>query len=129
MKEHIRQAIEAPVNPNIPEIKSGDSVAVEVIIKEAEKERVQEFKGTVIKTRGSGNSASFTVRRIASHGIGVERTFLLRSPRIAKVSVTRRSKVRRSKLYYMRALTGKKARLKEKPVSYTHLTLPTIYSV
>ena len=114
MKEHIRKAIEAPDNPNIPEINPGDSVTVEVIIKEAEKERVQEFKGTVIKTSGGGNNASFTVRRIASHGIGVERTFLLRSPRIAKVSVTRRSKVRRSKLYYMRTLTGKKARLKEK---------------
>jgi large subunit ribosomal protein L19 len=114
MKEHIRKAIEAPANPNIPDIKPGDSVVVEVIIKEADKERMQEFKGTVIKTRGSGNNASFTVRRIASHGIGVERTFLLRSPRIAKVSITRRSKVRRSKLYYMRALTGKKARLKEK---------------
>jgi large subunit ribosomal protein L19 len=114
MKEHIRKAIEAPVNPNIPDIKPGDSVVVEVIIKEADKERMQEFKGTVIKTRGSGNNASFTVRRIASHGIGVERSFLLRSPRIAKVSITRRSKVRRSKLYYMRALTGKKARLKEK---------------
>ena len=114
MKEHIRKAIEAPVNPNIPDIKPGDSVVVEVIIKEADKERMQEFKGTVIKTRGSGNNASFTVRRIASHGIGVERSFLLRSPRIAKVYITRRSKVRRSKLYYMRALTGKKARLKEK---------------
>jgi large subunit ribosomal protein L19 len=114
MKEHIRKAIEAPVNPNIPDIKPGDSVVVEVRIKEADKERMQEFKGTVIKTRGSGNNASFTVRRIASHGIGVERSFLLRSPRIAKVSITRRSKVRRSKLYYMRALTGTKARLKEK---------------
>ena len=114
MKEHIRKAIEAPANPNIPDIKPGDSFVVEVIKKDADKERMQEFKGTVIKTRGSGNNASFTVRRIASHGIGVERTFLLRSPRIAKVSITRRSKVRRSKLYYMRALTGKKARLKEK---------------
>ena len=114
MKEHIRKAIEAPVNSDLPEIRPGDFVSVSVIIKEGEKERIQEFKGTVIKTKKGGNNSSFTVRRIASHGIGVERTFLLRSPRLSNVTVTRRSKVRRSKLYYMRNLTGKKARLKEK---------------
>lgn len=114
MKDHIRQAVEAPANKNIPSIKPGDSVTVHVSIREGEKERVQEFKGIVIKTRGSGNDASFTVRRIASHGVGVERTFLLRSPRIDRVTVMRRAKVRRAKLYYMRGLTGKKARLKEK---------------
>ncbi len=114
MKNHIRKAVEAPANKNIPAINPGDSVAVHVHIHEGGKERVQEFKGTVIKTRGGGNDASFTVRRIASHGVGVERTFLLRSPRIEKVTVTRRAKVRRAKLYYMRGLTGKKARLKEK---------------
>ena len=92
----------------------GDSVTVYVHIREGGKDRVQEFKGTVIKTGGGGNNASFTVRRIASHGVGVERTFLMRSPRIERVEVTRRAKVRRSKLYYMRGLTGKKARLKEK---------------
>ena len=106
--------MEAPANKNIPAIKPGDSIAVYVRIREGGKERVQEFKGTVIKTRGGSNNASFTVRRIASHGVGVERTFLLRSPRIEKVSVMRRAKVRRAKLYYMRGLTGKKARLKEK---------------
>ena len=114
MKDHIRQAVEAPANENIPAMHSGDSVTVRVRIREGGKERVQEFKGTVIKTRGGGNNASFTVRRIASHGVGVERTFLFRSPRIEKVAVTRRAKVRRAKLYYMRGLTGKKARLKEK---------------
>ena len=114
MKNHIRKAVEAPANKNIPAINPGDSVAVHVHIHEGGKERVQEFKGTVIKTRGGGNDASFTVRRIASHGVGVERTFPLRSPRIEKVTVTRRAKVRRAKLYYMRGLTGKKARLKEK---------------
>ena len=114
IKDHIRQAVEAPANKNIPDIKPGDSVAVHLRIREGGKERVQEFKGTVIKTRGSSNNASFTVRRIASHGVGVERTFLLRSPRIEKVTVMRRSKVRRAKLYYMRGLKGKKARLKEK---------------
>ena len=114
IKDHIRQAVEAPANKNIPDIKPGDSVEVHLRIREGGKERVQEFKGTVIKTRGSSNNASFTVRRIASHGVGVERTFLLRSPRIEKVTVMRRSKVRRAKLYYMRGLKGKKARLKEK---------------
>ena len=114
MKDHIRQAVEAPANENIPAMHSGDSVTVRVRIREGGKERVQEFKGMVIKTRGGGNDASFTVRRIASHGVGVERTFLLRSPRIEGVTVVRRAKVRRSKLYYMRGLTGKKARLKEK---------------
>ncbi|MDP6793166.1 MAG: 50S ribosomal protein L19 [Anaerolineales bacterium] len=114
MKEHIRQAVEAPANKNIPDIKPGDSVVVHVRISEGGKERVQEFKGMVIKTRGGGNDASFTVRRIASHGVGVERTFLTRSPRIEKVTVMRQAKVRRAKLYYMRGLTGKRARLKEK---------------
>lgn len=114
MKDHIRQAVETPANKNIPSIKPGDSVTVHVRIRDGEKERVQEFKGIVIRVRGSGNDASFTVRRIASHGVGVERTFLLRSPRIDRVTVMRRAKVRRAKLYYMRELTGKKARLKEK---------------
>ena len=114
MKDHIRQAVEAPANKNIPRINPGDSVAVYVRIREGGKDRVQEFKGMVIKTRGGGNDASFTVRRIASHGVGVERTFLMRSPRIEKVTVMRQAKVRRAKLYYMRGLTGKKARLKEK---------------
>ena len=117
MRDHIKQAVTASVNENIPPIHPGDSVAVQVRIKEGTRERVQEFKGTVIKMRGGGgggNNASFTVRRIASHGVGVERTFLLRSPRIEQVHVTRRAKSRRAKLYYLRGLTGKAARLKEK---------------
>ncbi len=114
MKEHILQAVAGPVNENIPKLKSGDSVNVHVRISEGGKERIQEFKGTIIRTRKGGNDANFTVRRVASHGVGVERTFLLRSPRIEKVEVTRRAKVRRAQLYYLRGLTGKKARLKEK---------------
>ena len=114
MHENIKQFVEAPSNKNIPDIHPGDSVTVYVHIREGGKDRVQEFKGTVIKTRGGGNNASFTVRRIASHGVGVARTFLMRSGRIERVEVTRRAKVRRCKLYYMRGLTGKKARLKEK---------------
>jgi len=107
-------AVEAPVNPNIPELHPGDSVSVHVRIREGNRERVQEFKGTVIRIRKRGNNASFTVRRIASHGIGVERTFFLRSPLIEKVEILRRAHVRRSKLYYLRDRTGKRARLQEK---------------
>ncbi|MDW8325025.1 MAG: 50S ribosomal protein L19 [Anaerolineales bacterium] len=114
MATNLIKAVEAPPNPNIPALKPGDSVSVHVRIVEGNKERVQEFKGTVIRLRKGGNQANFTVRRIASHGIGVERTFLLRSPRIEKVEVFRSAKVRRAQLYYLRNLRGKAARLKEK---------------
>jgi large subunit ribosomal protein L19 len=106
--------IQAPINPNIPRLTPGDTVSVHLRIDEGGRERTQEFRGTIIRIRKGGNNASFTVRRIASHGIGVERTFLLRSPRIEKVEVQRRAKVRRAKLYYLRERTGKKARLKER---------------
>jgi len=108
------KAVAAPINTKIPEIKPGDSVSVHVRIVEGNKERIQEFKGTIIRLRKGGNDANFTVRRLASHGIGVERTFLLRSPRIEKVDVFRSAKVRRAQLYYLRDLRGKAARLKEK---------------
>jgi large subunit ribosomal protein L19 len=108
------KAVEAAINPNIPELRSGDAVSVHVRIKEGDRERIQEFKGTVIRLRHGGVAETFTVRRIASNGIGVERTFLLRSPRIDKVVVERHSIVRRAQLYYLRELTGKKSRLKQK---------------
>ena len=114
MTDQIIKSVESSVNENIPEIRSGDIVSVHVKIKEGDRERIQEFKGTVIRKRKSGNNANFTVRRIASNGIGVERTFLMRSPRIDKVVVERRSKVRRAQLYFMRERTGKSARLKQK---------------
>ncbi len=101
-------------NPKIPELKSGDQVSVHVRIKEGDRERIQEFKGTVIRLRKGGNNANFTVRRIASNGIGVERTFLLNSPRVDKVVVERHSRVRRAQLYFLRGLTGKKSHLKQK---------------
>ena len=82
-------------NPDIEDIRSGDSVRVHVRIIEGERERVQVFQGTVISIKHGGASASFTVRRIASHSIGVERTFLFNSPRVEKVQVTRRAKIRR----------------------------------
>jgi large subunit ribosomal protein L19 len=108
------KAVEAPQNANVPTLQPGDNVSVHVRIVEGNKERVQEFKGTVIRMRKGGNQANFTVRRVAAHGIGVERTFLLRSPRIEKVEVFRSAKVRRAQLYYLRNLRGKAARLKER---------------
>jgi len=108
------KAVEAPANPSIPELRPGDAVSVHLRIQEGDRQRVQEFRGTVIRTRRGGNNASFTVRRVASHGVGVERTFLLRSPRIEKVEVSRQAHVRRAKLYYLRARSGKRARLTEK---------------
>lgn len=93
----------------------GDTVRVHVRVVEGEKERTQLFEGVVIRKRGEGGRASFTVRRI-SYGVGVERTFPLHSPRIDKIDVVRHGKVRRSKLYYLRGLAGKAARLKEKRV-------------
>jgi large subunit ribosomal protein L19 len=107
-------AAKAPINERIPALRSGDTVNVHVRIKEGDRERIQEFKGTVIRLRKGGNEASLTVRRLASNGVGVERTFLLRSPRIEKVVVERHNQVRRAQLYFMRGRTGKSARLKQK---------------
>ena len=101
-------------NHNHPEIASGDTVKVHVRIVEGSRERVQVFQGVVIRARKGGNEANFTVRRIASHGVGVERTFLLRSPRVEKVEILRRARVRRAQLYYLRERRGKSARLKER---------------
>jgi large subunit ribosomal protein L19 len=94
-------------------IAPGDTVKVYVKVKEAEKERTQAFEGVVIRKRGEGARASFTVRRV-SYGVGVERTFPLHSPMIERVQVVRRGEIRRSKLYYLRKLSGKAARLKER---------------
>lgn len=101
-------------NHKHPEIASGDTVKVHVRIVEGSRERVQVFQGVVIRARKGGNEANFTVRRIASHGVGVERTFLLRSPRVEKVEILRRARVRRAQLYYLRERRGKSARLKER---------------
>lgn len=108
------KALEAEKNENIPQLAPGDTVSVHVKIKEGDRERIQEFKGMVIRMRKGGNNSSITVRRMASNGIGVERTFLLRSPRLEKVVVDRHSQVRRAQLYFMRGRTGKSARLKQK---------------
>ena len=97
-----------------PQLASGDNVKVHIRVIEGDKERIQIFQGTIIRLRNGGQDANFTVRRVASHGIGVERTFLLRSPRIDKIEVTRHAKVRRAQLYYLRTARGKAARLKER---------------
>jgi len=110
----ILKSVAPPANPKIPEFNPGDAVSVHVKIVEGDRERIQEFKGIVLTVNKRGVNPSFKVRRIASNGIGVERTFLTHSPRIDKVVVEKRSKVRRARLYYLRERTGKRARLKEK---------------
>ncbi len=99
---------------DIPDFRVGDTVRVGVKVVEGNRERVQDFEGVVIRRRGEGINENFTVRRIASHGIGVERTFLLHAPRIDYIKVIRRGKVRRAKLYYLRGLAGKAARIRER---------------
>jgi large subunit ribosomal protein L19 len=113
LMNEILTALEAPDRGH-PEIASGDTVKVHVRIVEGDRERVQVFQGVIIRVRGGGNNANFTVRRIASHGVGVERTFLLKSPRVEKIEVMRHAKVRRAQLYYLRDVRGKAARLKER---------------
>ena len=99
-------------NRNLPAFKSGDNITVYYKIKEGNKERTQFFKGDVIQRKGSGATETFTVRKI-SHSIGVERIFPINSPFIEKIEVNKKGKVRRARIYYLRKLTGKKARIKE----------------
>jgi large subunit ribosomal protein L19 len=108
----IRQLAEESLRKDIPEFRPGDTVRVHVKVLEGNRERIQVFEGVVIKRRGGGISETFTVRKV-SYGVGVERTFPLHSPRIDKIEVVRRGRVRRAKLYYLRNLTGKAARIKE----------------
>lgn len=103
---------------DIPEIKSGDTVRLQVKVVEGSRERLQPFEGVVMRLRGGGVNRNFTVRKVTKDGIGVERTFLVNSPRIDKIEVLRHARVRRKQLYYLRGLTGKAARLKElRPLS------------
>jgi len=110
---NLTTVLEIQTNPNIAAFCVGDTVRVSAKVVEGDKERLQAFEGVVIRRRSAGSSSNFTVRRIA-HGIGVERTFLVFSPRVDKVDVIRQGKVRRAKLYYLRGLTGKAARIKER---------------
>jgi large subunit ribosomal protein L19 len=102
----------AQLRKDVPELRSGDTVRLQVKVVEGNRERLQPFEGVVMRLRGSGVNRNFTVRRI-TNGVGVERTFLINSPRIEKIDVLRHARVRRKQLYYLRGLTGKAARLKE----------------
>ena len=104
------------ITPVVPELAPGDTVKVSVRIKEGEKERIQLFQGVVIKVRQGADGGNFTVRRVA-YGVGVERTFPSASPMLAKVEMMRHGKVRRARLFYLRNLSGKAARIKEKRIS------------
>ncbi|KRM63609.1 50s ribosomal protein l19 [Ligilactobacillus agilis DSM 20509] len=109
----IAKLTEAQLRNDIPEFRAGDTVRVHARIVEGSRERIQIFEGVVIKRRGEGISETYTVRKI-SNGIGVERTFPLHTPRVDKIEVVRHGKVRRAKLYYLRALHGKAARIPER---------------
>ncbi len=109
----IEKVTNSQLRDDIPEFRPGDTVRVHALIVEGERERVQLFEGLVIKRRGQGISETYTVRKMSS-GVGVERTFPVHSPRVAKLEVIRKGKVRRAKLYYIRNLSGKAARIKER---------------
>ena len=110
MNSIIQKVEDRGLRSDLPEFRVGDSVRVHVKVREGEKERVQAFEGVVIKINRGGNRAAFTVRKI-SYGVGVERIFPLHSPRIDRLQVLSKSKVRRARLYYLRGLSGKAARL------------------
>jgi large subunit ribosomal protein L19 len=110
------EIVQEQIRQDVPDFGPGDTVRVGVRVVEGDRERLQDFEGICISRRGGGINESFTLRRIASHGIGVERTFLLHSPRLDTIRVMRRGKVRRAKLYYLRGLSGKAARIKERRV-------------
>jgi|SRR5690554_1247033 large subunit ribosomal protein L19 len=112
MSNIIAEITKDQLRTDLPHFRPGDTVRVHVLIKEGNRERIQVFEGVVIKRRGGGISETFTVRKI-SYGVGVERTFPVHTPKIAKLEVVRRGKVRRAKLYYLRSLRGKAARIKE----------------
>lgn len=112
MSNIITEITKSQLRTDLPAFRPGDTVKVHVKVVEGTRERIQLFEGVVIKRRGGGISETFTVRKI-SYGVGVERTFPVHTPRIANIEVLRRGKVRRAKLYYLRNLRGKKARIKE----------------
>lgn len=111
--EKLKLVEQTQVRDDMPDFKPGDTINVHYRVREGDKERIQQYQGVVIARRGSGANQSFIVRKISSN-IGVERIFPLYSPFISKIEVKRRGKVRRAKLFYLRALRGKAARIKEK---------------
>lgn len=113
MNPLIQELTQEQLRNDIPAFRPGDTVRVHAKVVEGTRERIQLFEGVVIKRRGAGISETYTVRKISS-GVGVERTFPVHSPRVAKLEVLRKGKVRRAKLYYIRNLSGKAARIKER---------------
>jgi len=109
----IESLTSAQLRTDLPELCIGDTVKVHVLIKEGSRERIQVFEGTIISKKHGGITETFTVRRV-SYGVGVERTFPVNSPKLAKIEVVRKGKVRRAKLYYLRDRIGKATRVKEK---------------
>ena len=128
-KNRIIARLEAEqMKKEVPAFGPGDTVVVQVKVKEGTRERLQAFEGVVIAKRNRGLNSAFTVRKI-SNGVGVERVFQTYSPLVVDIKLKRRGDVRKAKLYYLRERSGRAARIKEKPVSYTHLTLPTKVNV
>lgn len=114
MRNQIMESVEAQqLRKDIPDFRPGDTLKVDVRVVEGEKTRIQSFEGVVIARRNSGLRETFTVRKI-SYGVGLERTFFLHSPVLKEIKLVKRGKVRRAKLYYLRALTGKATRIKER---------------
>jgi len=119
----VRELVKPKMNPNIPQLSPGDTVRLSLKTVEGDKERLQQFQGVVIGMRKGVDGGSFTVRRV-SYGIGVERTFPFQSPSVQNVEVLRHGRVRRAKLYYMRRLSAKRARLKERREKVTEQAVP-----
>ncbi|MBQ7095069.1 MAG: 50S ribosomal protein L19 [Clostridia bacterium] len=111
--DYLKAVTNEQLKTEVPVLNVGDTVRVSVKIKEGNKERIQAFEGTIIAKHNNGISSTFTVRRVA-YGCGVERTFLVHSPNVAKVEIVRSGKVRRAKLYYLRDRVGKAAKVKQK---------------
>jgi large subunit ribosomal protein L19 len=114
MVDIIRSIEQEQQRDDVPHFGPGDTVRVHVKVVEGNRERTQPFEGIVIRRRGGGINENFTVRRIASHGVGVERTFPIHAPRVDRIEVLRRGQVRRARLYYLRGLTGRAARIRER---------------
>ncbi len=113
--EKIQEIVKDQIRTDLPSFKVGDRIRIQVRVIEGDKERLQPFEGDVISMRGSGMDKTFTVRKISS-GVGVERIFNYNSPKIAKVDVVKEGRVRRAKLFYLRKLSGKAARIKDKNI-------------
>ena len=111
--DKIKELLNEEERTDLPKFKSGDRIKVHVRVIEGDKERIQPFEGNVISIRGSGSSKTFTVRKVTS-GVGVERIFRFNSPKISKIEILKKGDVRRAKLYYLRNLSGKAARIKDK---------------